>query len=80
MRLLKIRTTRVPAEEEGRSEIRTELMIIVQFELSDAHHAIYRDLNQIVATRLQQGAYVFDLRGCKYQDRTLCSKSRIGCE
>ena len=73
MRLLKIRTTQVPAEEEGRSIIRTELIVIVQCEFSDAHHAIYRDLNQIVATRLQLGAYVLDVRGCKYPDRTICS-------
>ena len=48
-------------------------MVNVQCELSDAHHAIYRDLNQIVATRLQLGAYVLDVRGCKYPERTICS-------
>ena len=48
-------------------------MIIVQCELSDAHHAIYRDLNQIVATILRLSAYVFDVRGCKYPDRTISS-------
>ena len=63
LRLLKIRTAIVPAEEEDRSVVQTELMIIVQNELSDAHHEIYRDLNQIVATRLRLGAHVFDVRG-----------------
>ena len=38
-------------------------MIIVQCELSDAHNAIYRTLNQVVATKLRLGAYVFDMRG-----------------
>ena len=46
-------------------------MIIVHSELSDAHHAIYRDLNQKIATRLRIGAYVFDMRGCKYPYRTI---------
>ena len=71
LKMFKIRTTQVPAEEEGRSIIRTELMILIQCKLSDAHHAIYRELNQIVATRLRLSAYVFDLRGCKYPDRTV---------
>ena len=43
LKLFKIRTTQVPAEEEGRSIIRTKLMIFVQCKLSDAHHAIYRE-------------------------------------
>ena len=30
LKMFKIRTTQVPAEEEGRSIIRTELMILVQ--------------------------------------------------
>ena len=46
-KLFKIRTTQVPAEEEGR--------------------------NQIVATRLRLSAYVFDVIGCKYPDRTISS-------
>ena len=48
-------------------------MGIVHCELSDAHHAIYRELNQTVATRLRLSAYVFDMRGCKYRDRTVSS-------
>ena len=71
LKMFKIRTTQVPAEEEGRSIIRTELMIFVRCTLSDAHHAIYRELNQKVATRLRLSAYVFDLQGCKYPDRTV---------
>ena len=50
--MFKARLVRVPTEEEGRAIIRTELMIIVQCKISDAHHAIYRDLNQTVATKL----------------------------
>ena len=73
MKLFKIRTTQVPAEEEGRYIIRTELMIFVQCKFSDAHHAIYRELNQKVETRLRLSAYVFDVRGCKYPDRTMSS-------
>ena len=76
LNMFKIRTTQVPAEEEGRSIIRTELMILVQCKLSDAHHAIYRVLNQIVATRLRLSAYVFDVRGCKYPDRKLFADQR----
>ena len=48
--LFKIRKVRVPAEEDGRSIFRTELMIIVKCTRSEAHHAIYRALNQTVAT------------------------------
>ena len=73
LKLFKIGPTQVAAEEDGRSILRTELMIIAQCKLSDAHHAIYRDLNQIVATRLRFSAYVFDVRGCKYPDRTVCN-------
>ena len=73
MTMFKVRRVRVPTEEEGRAIIRTELMIIVQCKVSDAHHAIYRDLNQTVATKLRIGVYIFDIRGCKYLDRTLCS-------
>ena len=73
MTMFKVRRVRVSTEEEGRAIIRTELMIIVQCKVSDAHHAIYRDLNQTVATKLRIGVYVFDIRVCKYPDRTLCS-------
>ena len=73
MKLYKIRKTKVQVEEEERAVIRTEILIIVQCNLSDAYHAIYRTMNQVVATRLRVGAYVFDVRGCKYPDRTLCS-------
>ena len=48
-------------------------MIVVKCEISDAHHAIYRDLNQITATKLRIGVYTFDTRGCKYPDRTMSS-------
>ena len=58
-KLFKIRKVRVPMEEEGRAIIRTQLMIVVQCELSDAHYAIYRELNQIVATKLRIGVYTF---------------------
>ena len=61
----------VEAEEEGRTIFRTELMIVVKCEISDAHHAIYRDLNQTTATKLHIGVYKFDTRGCKYPDRTM---------
>ena len=71
LNLFKIRPTQVAAEDEGRSIIRTELMLIIQCKLSDAHHAIYRDLNQVAATRLRISVYVFDVRGCKYPDRTV---------
>ena len=73
LKLFKIRKVRVPTEEQGRQIIRTEVMIIAQCELSDAHHAIYRELNQTVLTRLRIGVYTFDTRGCKNPDRTLCS-------
>ena len=75
LKLFKIRKVRVPTEEDGRAFIRTELMVIVQCKKSDAHHAIYRDLNQTVATKLRIGVYTFHTRGCKYPDRTLCSLS-----
>ena len=71
LNLFKNRPTQVAAEEEGRSIVRTELMLIIQCKLNNAHHAIYRDLNQVAATRLRIGVYVFDLRGCKYPDRTI---------
>ena len=71
--LYKVRKVRVPVEEEGRAIIRTELMIILKCQISDAHHAIYRDLIQTVATELRIGVYTFDTRGCKYPDRTMCS-------
>ena len=41
--------------------------------ISEAHHAIYRDFNQTVATKLRIGVYTFDTRGRKYPDRTMCS-------
>ena len=63
--LYKVRKVRVPAEEEGRAIIRTELMIILKCKISDAHHAIYRDLNQTTETKLRIGVYTFDTRGCK---------------
>ena len=55
LKLFKIRTVRVPTEEEGRPIIRTENMVILQCELSDAHHAIYRALNQTVSNKLRIG-------------------------
>ena len=60
--LFKARKVRVQAEEEGRTIFRTELMIVVKSKISDAHHAIYRDLNQITATKLRIGVYTFDTR------------------
>ena len=48
-------------------------MIFVKFKISDAHHAIYRDLNQTTSTRLRIGVYTLDTRGCKYPDRTMSS-------
>ena len=71
--MFKIRKVRVPAEENGRSIIRTELMIIVKCKRSEAFHAIYRALNQTVSTRLRIGVYTFDIKGCKYPDRTISS-------
>ena len=73
LKLFKIRTVRVPTEEQGRPIIRTEIMVIAQCELSEAYHSKYRKLNQTVSTRLRIGVYTFDTRGCKYPDRTLCS-------
>ena len=46
-------------------------MMIVQCQLVAAHQAIYRMLNQIAATRLRIGVYVFDQDGCQYPDRTM---------
>ena len=71
--MFKARKVRVQAEEEGWTIFRTELMVIVKCEISDAHHAIYRDLNQTTATKLRIGVYTFDTRGCKYPDRTMSS-------
>ena len=73
--LFKARKVRVQAAEKGRTIFRTELMIVVKCKISDAHHAIYRDLNQINATKLRIGVYTFDTRGCKYPDRTMSSLS-----
>ena len=71
--MFKFMKVRVPTEEDGRSIIRTELMIIVKCKISDAHHALFRDLNQTTSTRLPIGVYTFDNRGCKYPDRTMSS-------
>ena len=66
------RRVQVRAEVEGRKIVRTEVMMIVQCQLVTAHQAIYRMLNQIAATRLRIGVYVFDHDGCQYPDRTMC--------
>ena len=71
--MFKVRKVRVPAEKDGRSIIRTELMIIVKCQISDDHHAVYRAFNQTVSKRLRIGVYTFDTRGCKYPDRTMSS-------
>ena len=71
--LFKARKVRLQAEEEGRMIFRTELMIVLKCEISDAHHAIYRDLNQITSAKLRIGVYTFDTRGCKYPDRSMSS-------
>ena len=71
LNLFKIRRVQVRAEVEGRSVIRTEVMMIVQCQLITAHQAIYRTLNQTAATRLRIGVYVFDQDGCQYPDRTM---------
>ena len=71
--MFKARKVRIQAEEEGRTIFRTELMIVVKCEISDAHHEIYRDQNQTTATKLRIGVYTFDTRGCKYPDRTMSS-------
>ena len=56
LKMFKVRKVRVSTEEEAHQKIiRTDLMIIVQCKLSDAHHAIYSDLNQTVATKLRIG-------------------------
>ena len=70
LNLFKIRRVKVSAEEKGRAIIRTEIMMMVQCKLNDAHHAIYRLLNQKVSTRLRLSVYVFDVDGCKYPDRS----------
>ena len=62
--MFKARKVRVQAEEEGRTIFRSELMIVVKCEISDAHHAMYRDLNQTTATKLRIAVYTFDTRGC----------------
>ena len=59
--LFKARKVRVQAEEEGRTIFRTELMIVVKCEISDAHHAIYRDLNQVTSSKLRMGVYTLIL-------------------
>ena len=50
-------------------------MIILHCAFCDAHQAIYRTLNQTVATRLRIGVYVFDNDGCQYPDRTMCGEA-----
>ena len=53
----------VKDEFKGRAIIRPEIMMLVQCELRDAHQAIYRILNQVAASRLRVGVYVFDREG-----------------
>ena len=72
LNLFKIRQVLVRAEVKGRKVIRQEVMMTVQCQLVTAHQAIYRMLNQTVATRLRIGVYVFDHDGCQYPDRTMC--------
>ena len=71
LNLFKVRRTSVKAEEQGQPIIKTEIIILVQCEFNDSHQAIYRTLNQTVATRLRKGVYVFDHDGCQYPHRTL---------
>ena len=73
LNLFKIRRVGPVAEVKGRSITRTEIILIVQCKQNNAHHAIYRTLNQSVATRLRIGVNVFDIDGCKNPDRTMCS-------
>ena len=72
LNLFKIRKVLVRTEFKGRKIIRPEVMLIAQCQLATAHQAIYRTLNQTVATRLRIGVYVFDHDGCQYPDRTMC--------
>ena len=71
LNLFKIRRTSVKTQDEGQTTAKTEIMILVQCEFNDAHQAIYRTLNQTVATRLRVGVYVFDHDGCQYPDGTM---------
>ena len=75
LNLFKIRRVPVNAMVDGNMIIRMEVMIILQCEFCDAHQAIYRILNQTVATRLRIGVYVFDHDGCQYPDRTMCGEA-----
>ena len=75
LNLFKIRRVLVNAKVKGESITRIEIMILVQCEFCDAHQAIYRTLNQTVATRLQVGVYVFDHDGCQYPDRIMCGEA-----
>ena len=60
---------------DGNMIVRMEVMIILHCAFCDAHQAIYRTLNQTVATRLRIGVYVFDNDGCQYPDRTMCGEA-----
>ena len=62
---------------KDQSITRTEIMILVQCEFCDTHQAIYRTLNQTVATRLRVGVYVFDHDGCQYPDRKMCGEAIV---
>ena len=75
LNLFKIRRVPVNAMVDGNMIIRMEVMIILKCEFCDAHQAIYRTLNQTVATRLRIGVYVFDHDGCQYPDRTMCGEA-----
>ena len=75
LNLFKIRRVPVNATVDGNLITRTEVMIILQAEFCDAHQAIYRTLNQTVATRLRIGVYVFDHDECQYPDRTMCGEA-----
>ena len=75
LNLLKIRKVPVNAMVDGNMIVRMKVMIILQCAFCDAHQAIYRTLNQTVATRLRIGVYVFDNDGCQYPDRTMCGEA-----
>ena len=75
LKLFKIRRVPVKAQVDGNLITRTEVIIIVKAEFCDAHQAIYRMLNQTVATKLRIGVYVFHHDGCKYPDRTMCGEA-----
>ena len=75
LNLFKIRRVRVNAIVDGNMIIRMDVMIILQCAFCDAYQAIYRKLNQTVATRLRIGVYVFDHDGCQYPVRTMCGEA-----